>query len=453
MGIKRSIILIAFASVFALWFHSCNTTGIPQTYTLTASTDPEDGGAVTPSNGEFDADSVVEITAEPADEYRFVRWEGDIEGDDNPLEVIFDGDKEITAVFTLREYELEILTEGEGHVREEIMEEKSREYEHGTVVELTAEPAENWRFVRWEGDLEGEENPVTITIDEEKSVSAVFARSEYALNIETEGEGTVREEVVQTKTKDYEYGTEVELTADPDNGWRFSHWEGDLQGEGNPETIVVDAEKNVLAVFENMLVSHGYVEGISPNDEERFAERSYPTVRADWEGPGGDRRWLGMNLGATAPPESVDDENADRAGWYFRFNREQGYYHDGSIGNGTGFPTGPSSRSTIREKADWEEGNDPCRKLLGNDWRIPTREEWEAAAASGTSRLNLHAGGRLFPSFGHPLGSRGENGVYWSGTQHNRHNGIAIEINDNGTIERTERILKHHGLPVRCIEA
>lgn len=452
MSIRRSILSLAVISTFVVWMYSCNVSGHPGGYTLSAGVEPEDGGTVTPRKGEFEEGEEVEISANPSGEYSFMHWAGDIEGDDNPAKIIIDADKEITAVFRLREYPLHIDISGEGAVTEEVIEEKAKDYAHGTVVELTADPAEGWRFAGWQGDIEGEENPVTVVMEEEKSVSAQFERREFALNIAIEGEGSVTEEEVQTKTKDYAYGTMVKMTAEPETGWRFVRWEGDLEGESNPDTVTVDEEKHVRAVFEQSIVSHGYVDGVTPGEDDRFAERSYTTVRADWEGPGGDKRWLGMNLGATGEPESVKDDDAGRAGWYFRFNREQGYYHDGSFGKADGFPLGSSNRSTIQEDSGWEEPNDPCRKLLGGDWRIPTDEEWLAAAESGSRKLNLHAAGYLSPSFGHPLGTRGDYGTYWSSTQFNPHNGIFAEIDGNGRIGETEPRLKHHGLPVRCIE-
>lgn len=373
--IIRSILLLFVFFAFVIGFYSCNTTGIAEVYQFTTSVQPEGAGTVAPSGGEFNAGEEVEIRAEASHEYRFVHWAGDLEGRKNPITVTFDGDLELTAVFELREYALNIETNGKGVVREKVLEERSKDYEHGTVVELTAEPLDNWRFVRWEGDLEGDENPETITVDE---------------------------------------------------------------------------EKNVTAVFERMIISHGSVDGVTPSDDS--GERSYTIVQADWDGPGGDKSWLGENLGAVGEPESVDDDDPDRSGWYFRFNRQQGYYHDGSFEKAEGFPTGPASRSTIREDSDWEEENDPCRILLEGSWRIPTEDEWTAAAEAGSSALNLHAAGRLSPSFGHPLDSRGELGVYWSSTQFNTHNAIVIEIDSDGEISKTEPLQKHYGVPVRCIE-
>jgi len=47
----------------------------------------------------------------------------------------------------------------------------------------------------------------------------------------------------------YNAGTVVTLTASPAAGWEFNDWSGDLSGSTNPETITVDADKNVTATF------------------------------------------------------------------------------------------------------------------------------------------------------------------------------------------------------------
>ncbi|GJQ62392.1 MAG: hypothetical protein SCALA702_14450 [Melioribacteraceae bacterium] len=47
-------------------------------------------------------------------------------------------------------------------------------YAPGTVVTVTAVPDSGYMFVKWEGDITGETNPTTITMDDNKSVTAVF---------------------------------------------------------------------------------------------------------------------------------------------------------------------------------------------------------------------------------------------------------------------------------------
>jgi ELWxxDGT repeat protein len=44
-------------------------------------------------------------------------------------------------------------------------------------------------------------------------------------------------------------GTTVTLTPAPAAGWHFDHWEGDLSGNANPASVVMDAAKTVTAVF------------------------------------------------------------------------------------------------------------------------------------------------------------------------------------------------------------
>jgi NOL1/NOP2/fmu family ribosome biogenesis protein len=123
------------------------------------------------------------------------------------------------------------------------------EYEEGTTVNLTASPNPNWVFARWQGGATGSGNPVSVTMDTDKSVTAIFEKKQYALTVTTEGEGSVSEQDVQSKT-DYDHGTTVQLTATPAEGWEFAGWEGDITGEENPATITVTEEANVTAIFE-----------------------------------------------------------------------------------------------------------------------------------------------------------------------------------------------------------
>src|SRR5690625_8020061 len=85
-----------------------------------------------------------------------------------------DSDKTITAQFIKREYPLTINVVGKGSVQEEVIQQKTTDYPHGTIVKLTAIPEEGWEFIQWEGDLQGDENPVQITINQSKEVTAVF---------------------------------------------------------------------------------------------------------------------------------------------------------------------------------------------------------------------------------------------------------------------------------------
>jgi hypothetical protein len=66
------------------------------------------------------------------------------------------------------------------------------------------------------------------------------------LDIAVVGNGTVDRNPEELK---YAHGAIVELTANAHPGWIFSHWNGDLTGNENPETITMDDDKNITATF------------------------------------------------------------------------------------------------------------------------------------------------------------------------------------------------------------
>lgn len=117
-------------------------------------------------------------------------------------------------------------------------------------VSLTAEPNSNWVFQQWEGDGSGSTNPLALTMNSNKSVTAVFVKRDYPLNLTIEGEGTIGEKIITNPSaKEYPHGTTVELTPIPAEGWAFESWGGDLSGDKVPQRITVDGEANVTVVF------------------------------------------------------------------------------------------------------------------------------------------------------------------------------------------------------------
>lgn len=129
------------------------------------------------------------------------------------------------------------------------------EAEEGKSIQVTATPHENWIFDKWGGDHTGSQNPVDVTMNQDKNVTAIFVKREYPLTITIEGNGSVDERIVQEKTTEYEAGTTVELTAQPSDGWRFDRFDGDIIGEDNPQNITVDGPKEVTAIFEEQSVA------------------------------------------------------------------------------------------------------------------------------------------------------------------------------------------------------
>jgi hypothetical protein len=129
--------------------------------------------------------------------------------------------------------------------------------------------------------------------------------------------------------------------------------------------------------------------------------------------------WITSNLGADHQATAVTDATEASAGWYWQFNRAQGYKYSGTTRT-------PNTAWTdnINENSDWIAANDPCSLELGISWRLPTYTEWNNVTTSGSwtnwngpwnSALKIHAAGDLLYLDG-TLYNRGAFAFYWSST-------------------------------------
>ncbi|MEL7832725.1 InlB B-repeat-containing protein [Fodinibius sp. Rm-B-1B1-1] len=253
-------LLQTFIILFTLAVISCSSNGTgpdseagnneeTSTYNLDVTVTPSEGGSISPSASDsYEDGEQIELQADANDEYLFIGWTGDIESSDNPLSLTIDQDYSITANFELKNYKLVVNTEGEGTVNEKIVEQQSKEYEHGTVVELTASPAKGYKFVEWTGDVTGSENPVQITVENPQEVTALFEKKSFGINVITDGSGAV---VLNPDQQEYLYNSTVEIEANPAHGWSLMEWQGDISGTDTLITITVDTAKMITAVFDS----------------------------------------------------------------------------------------------------------------------------------------------------------------------------------------------------------
>lgn len=100
--------------------------------------------------------------------------------------------------------------------------------------------------MEWTGDVESTDNPLELTMESDKEITAVFETVSYPLNIDVSGEGEVSRFPDQ---EEYEYGTQVQLTASAEDGWSFIEWEGDENDDSNPLVITIEEETSLTAVF------------------------------------------------------------------------------------------------------------------------------------------------------------------------------------------------------------
>lgn len=280
--------------VFTGWSGSLSGTDNPKTISVTSdlnitanfalkeyplSISVEGEGAVSEkvisTKTDYTSGTIVELTAKAADHWLFDHWEGDLSGNKNPAQITISSAKNVKAVFVKKMYDLSVEVQGEGTVKESVVQTKSTSYQEGTVIELTAQPSDHWVFDHWDGDLSGDKNPAQVTLSSAKKVKAFFVEKMYPLTVEVEGNGAVNEEVISTKSGVYQEGSVIELTASPADHWVFDHWEGDLEGSQNPSQIAISSAKTVKAVFiEKMYPLTVEVQGGGAVNEELVGTKS-----------------------------------------------------------------------------------------------------------------------------------------------------------------------------------
>ena len=137
-----------------------------------ALTETSPNGTVTfnPPGPTYLAGTVVTVTAVPDSNYAFTGWGSDLSGTTNPTTVTMAGNTSVTANFAPTTYTLttsatngSILSNPPGGI-----------YPPGAPVMLTPTPAPGYKFSSWSGDLSGNENPATLTMSGNKSVTANF---------------------------------------------------------------------------------------------------------------------------------------------------------------------------------------------------------------------------------------------------------------------------------------
>jgi hypothetical protein len=157
--------------------------------------------------------------------------------------------------------------------------------------------------------------------------------------------------------------------------------------------------------------------------------------------------WITSNLGADHQATSVSDATEASAGWYWQFNRKQGFKHDGTTRT-------PNTTwiTSISENSDWISSNDPCTIEIGSgytEWNnLMTSGGWTNWNGPWGSGLKLHAAGELVYYDG-SLTNQGVWGTYWSSTQYDATTGGTLMFHRTDCY--TENAFKVFGYTLRCV--
>ena len=130
-------------------------------------------------------------------------------------------------------------------------------YNENSSVVITATPSAGFEFTEWTGDASGTDNPLTVKMTGNKTITATFSRIQYTLNVGVVGQGSVSQEITSAAKTEEEYnsGDVVSLTATPESGWVFDNWSGSSTATTNEIDVAIDGTKSVTATFEEQILN------------------------------------------------------------------------------------------------------------------------------------------------------------------------------------------------------
>ena len=122
-------------------------------------------------------------------------------------------------------------------------------------VTISATADAGYEFTSWSGDASGTDNPLTVSMNSNKTITANFIRTQYTLSLGKIGEGTITQEVISSDktSEEYNSGDVVRLNATPSSGSIFNSWSGSSTETTNQIDVTIDGTKSVTATFEETI--------------------------------------------------------------------------------------------------------------------------------------------------------------------------------------------------------
>lgn len=194
-----------------------------------------------PNKTTYTVGETVTLTPSANACYHFANWSGDASGSANPLTITMNASKTITANFAINTYTLTTNAANGSITRNP----NKTTYNCGETVTLTAGANSTYHFANWSGDASGSANPLTVTMNADKTITANFALSTYSLTVNATN-GSVSRSPNKTA---YNHGETVSLTPTANSGYHFDHWSGDSSGSASPLTVTMNANKTITANF------------------------------------------------------------------------------------------------------------------------------------------------------------------------------------------------------------
>ncbi|MBN1602697.1 MAG: tandem-95 repeat protein [Chitinispirillaceae bacterium] len=210
-------------------------------------TPPTNGSiARDPDLASYDSATVVTLTAQAADGFGFVGWDGDLSGSINPATITMDAAKIVTATFTQTLHNLELVVDEGGGGTTYPAQGTTVEVAHGVTTTITAFEDESHAFNGWTV-LSGDPviaNPLqsitSVILTNDARIEANFTVKTYQLSVSTRAGGTT----TPSSPISVNHGVATPVEATINDGYTFDSWivtSGDptIEDPTNPTTTVI----------------------------------------------------------------------------------------------------------------------------------------------------------------------------------------------------------------------
>ena len=155
-----------------------NFTAIPQTYTVTVSANPTNGGTVT-GGGTYQEGQSCTVNATAATGYTFSNWteNGNVVSTNANYSFTVTGNRNLVANFTLQQFTITVTADPNdgGTVT------GGGTYTYGQSCTITATPATGYTFYRWSGDIYSTNPTYTFTVTGNANCIAQFEPEPYMI--------------------------------------------------------------------------------------------------------------------------------------------------------------------------------------------------------------------------------------------------------------------------------
>lgn len=195
--------------------------------------------------GDYLLDDTVTLEAKANPRWQFDCWIGDVYEKSNPYTFTIVENLEISARFVRADkVALNLLCEppDAGGIW------GNKRHEQGSLTQIRAVPTNReWEFDYWSGDSLSGRNPLLLSMERGKTVTAHFVlRGIATMNVQIDPP----EAGQMTSQRQFPRGRLVQVRVVPASPqWKFSHWSGDMQGNRNAQVVRLPRSLFAVAHF------------------------------------------------------------------------------------------------------------------------------------------------------------------------------------------------------------